>query len=227
MLGGCIEKPDTHLRGINIMVDIIETKKCRTCQKVLSFDKYYKTGRNGRWLMLDCKICFHAARRNLYKNDPVLREKIHQLLLCWRRSHKEQTNATCSKWHKENRDKIAPRRNRDYHLHKHDPIFKMIKMQRSRVYKTLKRNNIPKDEPTIILLGCSAVQLKEYLAGKFKEGMTWENHGRLGWHVDHIKPLASFDFRDESQIMVAFHYTNLQPLWWYENLKKGDKAAVA
>jgi len=102
----------------------------------------------------------------------------------------------------------------------------MIKTQRERVYKTLKRKNISKDEPTIILLGCSAIQLKEYLANKFQDGMTWENHGVHGWHVDHIKPLASFDFRDESQIKEAFHYTNLQPLWWYDNLEKGDRVVA-
>jgi len=201
-------------------------KECRTCHKILPLDQFYKTGKNGKWLMLDCKLCFHAARRNSYKNDSILREKIYQLLLRWRRSHKKHTNATCSRWHKENRDKIKPYRVREYARKKHDPVFKMIKTQRERVYKTLKRKNISKDEPTIILLGCSAIQLKEYLANKFQDGMTWENHGVHGWHVDHIKPLASFDFRDESQIKEAFHYTNLQPLWWYDNLEKGDRVVA-
>jgi hypothetical protein len=63
--------------------------------------------------------------------------------------------------------------------------------------------------------------LKGYLAGKFKDGMTWENHGE--WHIDHIKPCASFNLLDEGEQKKCFHYTNLQPLWASENLSKGCK----
>jgi hypothetical protein len=53
--------------------------------------------------------------------------------------------------------------------------------------------------------------------------MTWENHGRYGWHIDHIRPCASFDLADPEQQRKCFHYTNLQPLWASENMRKGDK----
>ena len=52
--------------------------------------------------------------------------------------------------------------------------------------------------------------------------MSWSNHGPKGWHVDHIRPLASFDLGDLEQQRRACHFTNLQPLWWYENLSKSD-----
>lgn len=72
-------------------------------------------------------------------------------------------------------------------------------------------------------LGCSIKEVKLHLERQFTEGMTWENYGFRGWHIDHIIPLASFDFLDEAQRVKAFHYTNLQPLWWIDNLQKNAK----
>jgi predicted nucleic acid-binding Zn ribbon protein len=73
------------------------------------------------------------------------------------------------------------------------------------------------------LLGCTFDEFNKYIEDKFKPGMNWENHGLKGWHADHIKPLASFDLSKKEEQIKAFHYTNYQPLWWYENLKKGSK----
>jgi desulfoferrodoxin (superoxide reductase-like protein) len=53
--------------------------------------------------------------------------------------------------------------------------------------------------------------------------MTWDNWTTDGWHIDHIKPLASFDLTDRKQLLEACHYTNLQPLWAKDNLIKSDK----
>jgi len=51
--------------------------------------------------------------------------------------------------------------------------------------------------------------------------MSWDNYGF--WHVDHIKPLAFFDLTNPEELKKVCHYTNLQPLWAEENLKKGTK----
>jgi hypothetical protein len=51
--------------------------------------------------------------------------------------------------------------------------------------------------------------------------MSWENYGK--WHIDHIRPLTSFNLSDENQQLKAGHYTNLQPLWASENVRKGAK----
>jgi hypothetical protein len=53
--------------------------------------------------------------------------------------------------------------------------------------------------------------------------MNWDNYGRKGWHIDHIKPLSSFDLTNKEQFKKACHYTNLQPMWYDENIKKEDK----
>ena len=38
-----------------------------------------------------------------------------------------------------------------------------------------------------------------------------------------IVPLSSFDLTDKEQSRKACHFTNLQPLWAKDNLKKGNK----
>lgn len=63
-------------------------------------------------------------------------------------------------------------------------------------------------------IGCSWTELVKHLENQFTDGMTWENWGMKGWHIDHIKPISKGGTN---------HYTNLQPLWWYDNLSKGDK----
>lgn len=53
--------------------------------------------------------------------------------------------------------------------------------------------------------------------------MSWENYGVGGWHIDHIIPCASFELTDGDEQRKCFHYSNLQPLWWFHNLEKSDK----
>jgi hypothetical protein len=54
--------------------------------------------------------------------------------------------------------------------------------------------------------------------------MTWDNYGPV-WHVDHIHPCVSFNLIDPEQQKACFHFSNLQPLFREENMKKGRKVA--
>ena len=80
-----------------------------------------------------------------------------------------------------------------------------------------------KSKHTEELLGCSIEYLRHYLENQFTEGMTWENYGKNGWHIDHIIPLDYFDITDSEQQKRAWHYTNLRPLWAIDNLRKNNK----
>ena len=75
----------------------------------------------------------------------------------------------------------------------------------------------------LCLFGCKIDFLMGYLESKFTSGMTWKNHKLYGWHIDHIIPLSSFDLTDRDQYLKACHYTNLQPLWAVDNIRKGNK----
>ena len=74
---------------------------------------------------------------------------------------------------------------------------------------------------TEILLGCSFNNFKKYLESKFLPNMSWNNYGQ--WHIDHKLPCSSFNLSDLKKQKECFHYTNLQPLWAKDNLKKGFK----
>lgn len=90
---------------------------------------------------------------------------------------------------------------------------------RSRIYHAFRNAGLLKNQGTVDLLGCSAVELICHLSSLFRDGMTLENYGN--WHIDHIKPAASFDFTDPAQVLECFHYSNLQPMWGRENHVKG------
>ncbi|MBC8306033.1 MAG: hypothetical protein H8E55_61010 [Pelagibacterales bacterium] len=102
---------------------------------------------------------------------------------------------------------------------KKDPAFKILTILRGRIRQALKGYN--KSNLTVKLLGCRIEEFWIHLEKKFTKDMTRENHGE--WHVDHIIPCASFDLSKPEEQAKCFHYTNLQPLWAMDNLKKGDR----
>jgi hypothetical protein len=73
------------------------------------------------------------------------------------------------------------------------------------------------------LTGCSVDFLRQHLEAQWKPGMTWENYGIYGWHIDHKRPCASFDLTNPTKRAECFHFSNLQPLWAEDNLSKHDR----
>ena len=104
---------------------------------------------------------------------------------------------------------------------KTDPIFKLSLEVRNRLRAFLKVRNIRKTNRTFKMVGCTPEFLKEYLEKKFKPGMSWKNHSMRGWHIDHRIPLDSAKTYEDIERLI--HYTNLQPMWAIENLKKSNK----
>lgn len=101
------------------------------------------------------------------------------------------------------------------------PKYKIITSLRGRLRACIKNKNwVPE---SYLVMGCDLQTFRNYIESKFKPGMTWENYGPKGWHIDHIKPCCLFDLLDPEQQIECFNYTNLQPLWWHENIAKGIK----
>jgi hypothetical protein len=104
---------------------------------------------------------------------------------------------------------------------KNDTMFYITGIMRGRIRTAIKRSNSKKCSKTLDLIGCSFKFLKQHIESQFKEGMSWEN--RKSFHIDHVRPLSSFDLTDPEQQKAACHWTNLQPLTPEENLRKAAK----
>lgn len=165
----------------------------------------------GEWISTVDKVlnCRHS-----HPNKPKKSTKIMDRV-CTRCN----ANKTTSKWHANSTCHNCYCK--EYNRVSMSVSNKIAMRMRKRLWSALKTN--VKADKTFNLVGCSTEHLIQYLESKFLPGMSWDNYGKSGWHVDHIKPLALFDLSDKAQQNLAFHYTNLQPLWWRDNLSKGDK----
>jgi len=102
------------------------------------------------------------------------------------------------------------------------PSARLRKTVMNRIWSAMKSQRV-NGVGSFSLVGCPVGFLRSYIEGKFKKGMTWENYGE--WHVDHIRPCASFDLNDKEQVLQCFNWRNLQPMWASENISKGSNYA--
>jgi hypothetical protein len=157
--------------------------------------------------------------KNYYINNT---DKVKKINKNWYNLNKEKHRESNKIWEEKNKEKVK-QYNRNYMkiTRETNPLKKIQFNIRSRFYNILKTNKIPKNNRTLDIVGCSLEFLKEHLEKQFTNGMSWENYSRYGWHIDHIIPLSSAT--TEEEIYKLCHYTNLQPLWAEDNLKKSDK----
>jgi len=104
---------------------------------------------------------------------------------------------------------------------KYDEVFRLRLNVRNRINNFIKNKGLTVNYSSIELLNCTPEFLKEHLEKQFTEGMSWGNYGYYGWHIDHVIPLSSA--KTEEEIYKLCHYTNLQPLWRIDNMKKTNK----
>lgn len=136
----------------------------------------------------------------------------------WQKDNPEKCRVKNARWRKNNPGYSARYEN---NRKSNDIVFRITKNIKSAIRLALVNN--AKSGRAVDLLGCPIEYLRNYLECLFQPGMTWDNYGRNGWHIDHIIPLSYFDMSDPEQQKRAWHYTNLQPLWAVDNLKKSNK----
>ena len=147
------------------------------------------------------------------KNSISLKEKSRDYYL----THKDERKKKCNDYYIKNKEKIIKRTVlREKNKINTSMVFLLKKRIKSRLKMAIKSNY--KTGMAIDSLGCSIEHLKTHLELKFTEGMTWNNYGE--WEIDHVIPLCSIDPTDYSDIFRVCHYTNLQPLWKKDHLKK-------
>ena len=111
------------------------------------------------------------------------------------------------------------RESRKVHRESRDPVFKLKRKMRHSLIDAFRRKGYSKETQSQKILGADWKTVKEHFESLFTEGMNWKNMGK--WHIDHIIPLSIA--KTEEDIIKLCNYTNLQPLWAEDNLKKSNK----
>jgi hypothetical protein len=203
-------------------------KTCSCCKIKKPFDEFNKnkSQKDGHHNL--CKECRKIERENnrqqrlkylknwrlnnidiiQHNNQNRNKDKHRECSRNYYNNNKEIIN----KLKKDNRESINKNRRKRYTT---DPIYRLKCILRASLKKGIK------NKKTQEIIGCSWEELKQHLESQFQVNMTWDNHGQYGWHIDHIIPLASA--KTEKEIYKLNYYTNLQPLWWEDNLEKRDK----
>jgi hypothetical protein len=191
----------------------MQTKICSKCNEEKEVCEFYNNRANLDGKRPECKICSNK-QSTLYNQKN--KQKINIIKQKYVDNNKEKVKQSKKNWFDKN-----PNYRNEWVInnYKNDFIFKLINIMRSRTRIFFKLKNIKKKTDTFKIIGCSPLQLKEYLEQKFTKGMNWENQGK--WHIDHIIPLSSA--KTEEEVYILCHYTNLQPLWAEDNLKKSNK----
>ena len=176
------------------------TKKCSKCniEKDLSEFNSRRGMKDGK--RPECKICGKQVRKLYYEKPEIKMQR--QTYIC--------------EYNKNNSDKVKSRRNKWFRKKtKTDILFRLKRNLRNRIYKFIGKSSMKTKD----IVGIESQQFKNYIENKFNDGMCWENYGQ--WQIDHIIPLSSAI--TEEEVYKLFHYTNLQPLWKMDNIKKSNK----
>lgn len=173
---------------------------CVKCKSKLSDETGYKRAEGGYHSY--CKLC------NKLASDKYRKQHLSQ--------DRKRKNDWAKKWRQENPEKAKEKDSLDNKKRRSSIEGNLRNLIGNRIRMAIKGC---KKSSTTSLIGCTLKKAREHLEAQFQPGMTWLNQG--DWHIDHIKPCASFDLTKESEQKICFHYTNLQPLWALDNLKKG------
>lgn len=188
-------------------------KKCNICLSIKPTQDFNKSSQHKSGVRNYCKECQKKmGKRYSERLGEELKEKKR-------------------KWLQENQDKVKESRKKSYEVHgkriskekyekiKSNPVEYLKVLMRRRIRGIFNSKNLNKKLPTKDIVGCEYHELKIYLEERFIEGMSWDNQGH--WHIDHKTPLSIA--KNEEEIYRLCHYTNLQPLWAEDNLKKSNK----
>jgi hypothetical protein len=189
-------------------------KICSRCKEEKDICEFYnvKSQINGK--RPECKLCSNKLSK-LYNQKN--KEKINIIKQRYVDNNKEKVKKSKKEWFNKN-----PTYQNEWVVNKYkkDSLFRLANIMRSRTRLFFKSKNIKKKNDTFEIVGCTPEYLMEYIEKKFTDGMSWEIFGSH-IHIDHIIPLSSA--KTEEEIYKLCHYTNLQPLWAEDNLKKSNK----
>ena len=203
-------------------------KICPKCDEILPFKDFNKSSGRTDGRKVYCRDCqkmeYRDNREHYIKKQKQWysknKDKAYEMNKAYRERNIDWYRSYNKQYYEENAERMKENSKKSlYRRIENDVGFKILQRLRKRMYDAVKGN--VKSARTIELIGCSTDKLRQHLEKQFTGGMSWENYGE--WHVDHIIPCANFDFTKESDQRECFHYTNLQPLWAIDNIRKSNK----
>lgn len=195
----------------------MEHRVCKKCNKnklLVDFTKNLKCINGYSFTCKECTSLYHKKYCEVNKTSLKKEKEIYY------KNNKQYFKDKNKINYENNKNIIFQKANkRKKNRLKEDINYKLTCNLRTRLSNALKRKQ--KSGSAISELGCSIESFKIHLEKQFQEGMSWDNYGE--WHIDHILPLSKFDLSNKEELKKACFYTNLQPMWALENIKKGNK----
>ena len=181
-------------------------KRCSKCGEEKKFDEFYKDRREGREYYARCKKCHNLAASK------------------WRKEHPEVCNQHAIAFRERNPEKFSKIQAKYRNKVKSTGKGKLRYTIASLVWHSIKKGG-KAGRAWEALVGYSLEDLQQNMEKKFKKGMSWNNYGRKGWHIDHKIPMTAFNYSTPQDIdfKKCWALGNLQPMWWEENMKKSNK----
>lgn len=221
------------------------TKICTKCDKEKELLEFHKQKDGKFGVRGDCKECMKnyqlKNKKHIQKITKIYKdknkEKTRENNKRYYVKNKKADNERCRKYYADNRKKeikrkkayseIPKNKRRLSKLHtkytrerrQNDPSFRLLCNLRNRMCVVISKGQ--KSLNTMFLVGCDMDYLMYHLQEQFTSGMSWDNYG--AWHIDHIKPCSKFNLSSFDEQRKCFNFTNLQPLWKIDNLKKANK----
>lgn len=188
-------------------------KKCYSCQEEKPHDSYYKDKSRPDGVSSRCIVCDKAKRKAYYQSNG---DKERAQNSEWKTSNAEKHTRINCEWVKRNPEFRASQHRR---RNESDSLYRFKRAIRRSTGRCFSYVTEKKRQQCESYLGTTWDKAKQHIESQFTDGMTWGNYGE--WHIDHIKPLANA--KTEVDVIRLSHYTNLQPLWAKDNMKKGAR----
>lgn len=187
---------------------------CRECKLSSARDKYHA----------DLGAAREVARRGYYKHHARNKQKARERMRAPTAREQER-----KRWHGRTSEQVVKDNAKRVERYARNRRARVAAVCRARLREfTVSRGRVK--GATVEIIGCSWAELCAYLESKFQPGMSWGNYGHGGWHIDHVIPCQAkvdgkfvFDLGTAEGVRACFHYTNLQPLWALDNIRKGNK----
>ena len=201
-------------------------KLCDSTQKKLNYTKNKHTilSKNKEWALKNpdkVKSIKERYRKSetfsLWKLENA--DRVRDLRRNWRLKNPQKVSESKKRWNHSQTNKEYQKKYKQKRMQE-DSLYKLRENISSLIRNSIVLRGYRKNGTKVeCILNCSIETFRDHIEAQFTEGMSWDNYGE--WEFDHIIPNSSG--KSEEEIFLLNHYTNFQPLWKLDNIRKSNK----